>query len=63
MHHFLSKHSIESLLKGHKGHLVAIKQMVERKTQHAIYTSRDDAQRIIDKSLKKAEKDRKKIDR
>lgn len=37
--------------------------MVERKTQHAIYTSRDDAQRIIDKSLKKAEKDRKRIDR
>lgn len=36
---------------------------MERKTQHAIYTSRDDAQRIIDKSLKKAEKDKSKIDR
>lgn len=63
MHHFLSKDSIASLMKGQKGHLMVVREMVDRKTQHAMYTSKEDAQRIIDKSLKKAEKDRKRIDK
>lgn len=50
-------------MKGQNGHLVVVKEMVDRKTQHAIYTSREDAQRIISKSLKKAEKERKRIDK
>lgn len=48
-------------MKGQNGHLVVVKEMVDRKTQHAIYTSKEDAQRIISKSLKKAEKNRKRI--
>ena len=50
MHHFLSKHSIESLLKGQKGELIAKREMVERKKQHAIYSSKEEAKRLIDRS-------------
>jgi len=52
---FLSKHSIDSLLKGHKGHLIAKREMVERKKQHAVYGTKEEVQRIIDRSEKKVQ--------
>ena len=47
MHMFLSKHSIESLLNGKKGDLIAKKETVERKMQHATFGTKEEVQRII----------------
>jgi len=63
MHHFLSKESIESLMKGHKSHLIVQKERVERKRQQAMLGSKEEAKRIIDRSLKKAENNRIRINR
>lgn len=63
MHLFLSKHSIQSLLKGQKSHLIAKKEQVERRKHIAILGSKEEAKRIIDKSKQKAEKTKKIIDK
>ena len=59
---FLSKHSIESLMNGEKREMIAKRQMVERKKQHANYSTKMEALKIIDISEKKAEKRKKIID-
>ena len=59
---FLSKHSIESLMNGEKREMIAKRQMVERKKQHANYGAKMEALKIIDISEKKAEKRKKIID-
>lgn len=54
MQQFLSKHCIESLLEGKKATFIARKEIIERNKNHAIYSTKDEVQKIIDKSQQKA---------
>lgn len=59
MQQFLSKHCIESLLDGKKATFIARKENIERNKNHMIFSTKDQVQKIIDKSQQKAESRRK----
>lgn len=59
---FLSKPCVESLLKGRDGQLSLKKEMAERNRLHAIVNSKQEIARIIEKSEKRADSNKKIVD-